>query len=153
MNSITVAGNLTKDAEVRHLNDGTPVASFGIADNQGKDKPAIFWNASLFGKRAESLAQYLTRGQAVTVTGTVTEREWTDKDGAKRKSMDVRVNDVALQGGKRDAAPAQAPAAPRKGAAQSAGFEDDGSDIPFASSAFAHDQTTAKARRMARYDY
>lgn len=103
MNSISIAGNLTKDAETRYLPNGDAVASFGIADNQGKDKPAIFWNCSLFGKRGEALAQYLTKGQSVTVSGTVTEREWTDKEGGKRKSMDVRVNEIALQGGKREA--------------------------------------------------
>lgn len=102
MNNISIAGNLTKDAEVRYTPGGDPVSNFGIADNQGKDKPAIFWNCSLFGKRAESLSQYLTKGQAVTVTGTIAEREWTDKEGNKRKQMDVRVNDVALQGGKRE---------------------------------------------------
>lgn len=104
MNNLTVAGNITRDAEVRFLPNGDPVASFAIADNQGKDKSAIFWNASIFGKRAESLAPYLVKGQAVTVSGTVTEREWKDKDGQPRKSMDIRVADVALQGGKREAA-------------------------------------------------
>ena len=120
MNNITVAGQLGKDAEVRFLTNGDPVAGFSVADSQGKDKPTIWWNASLFGKRAESLAPYLVKGQAVTVTGTVTEREWTDKDGQKRKSMDVRVNDIALQGGKREAGEsAQKPAykAPAKQAA------------------------------------
>jgi len=129
MNNLTIAGSLGKDAEVRYLPDGTPIAAFSVADSQGRDKPTIWWNCSLFGKRAESLAPYLVKGQAVAVSGTVSEREWTDKDGHKRKSMDVRVQDVALQGGKREAA---APAdAPRKTAAQAAGFEDDGSDIPF----------------------
>ena len=107
MNSITITGNLGKDAEMRALNDGTSVLSFSVADNQGKDKPSIWWNASLFGKRADSLQQYLTKGQQVTVVGTVSEREWTDKEGNKRKSMDVRVNDIALQGGKREEAPRQ----------------------------------------------
>jgi len=130
MNNITVAGQLGKDAETRHLQDGTSVASFSVADSQGRDKPTIWWNCSLFGKRAEALAPYLVKGQAVTVSGTVTEREWTDKDGQKRKSMDLRVNDVALQGGKREAsAPAPAPAG-RKTAA--AGFDDGLDDsIPF----------------------
>lgn len=138
MNSITITGNLGKDAEMRALNDGTSVLSFSVADNQGKDKPSIWWNASLFGKRADSLQQYLTKGQQVTVVGTVSEREWTDKEGNKRKSMDVRVNDIALQGGKRDegerqpsrAAPARQPqrsAAPAGGG----GFEDMDSDLPF----------------------
>ena len=103
MNNITIAGALGRDAELKSLNSGDQICNFSIADSQGRDKPTIWWNCSLFGKRAESLAQYLTKGQAVTVTGTVTEREWTDKDGAKRKSMDVRVNDIALQGGRQQA--------------------------------------------------
>lgn len=131
MNSIVLTGNLGKDAEARYLSDGTPVASFSVADNQGREKPAIWWNCSLFGKRAERLAEYLLKGQQVTVVGTVTEREWTDRDGQKRKSMDVRVNDLALQGGRRDE-PAERPApAPRPVAAAQQAVDDD-QDIPFA---------------------
>lgn len=100
MNVITITGNLGKDAEGRFLPNGDPIASFSVADSQGRDKPSIWWNCSLFGKRASSLQPYLTKGQTVTVIGTVTEREWTDKDGNKRKSMDIRVQDLALQGGK-----------------------------------------------------
>lgn len=102
MNSITIAGSLGKDAEIRYLPNGDPVAAFSVADGQGNGKPTIWWSCSLFGKRAESLAPYLLKGQAVTVTGNVTEREY-EKDGQKRKAMDVRVSDVALQGGKREA--------------------------------------------------
>lgn len=127
MNNITIASNIARDAEVRYLPNGDPVASFSIADNQGKDKQAIFWRCSLFGKRAESLAPYLTKGQAVTVSGTVTEREYTDKsDGTQKKAMEIRVQDVALQGGKRDAAPA-----PQKAATPASGFADMDDDIPF----------------------
>jgi len=129
MNSLTIAGNLGKDAELRNLNDGTPVLSFSVADSQGRDKPSIWWTCALFGKRAESLQQYLTRGQQVTVVGTVSEREWTDKEGNKRKSMDVRVNDIALQGGKRESAPSQQKAVPA--AKGGGGFEDMHDDIPF----------------------
>lgn len=131
MNSITITGNLTRDAELRHLATGDPVASFSVADNQGKDKSAIFWNCSLFGKRADALAPYLLKGTPVTVVGTVSEREFTDKNtGAQRKAMDVRVSDVALQGGKRDeAAPTQRPAAARPAPASARNdFEE---DIPF----------------------
>lgn len=145
MNSITITGNLGKDAELRHLQDGTPVCSFSVADNQGKDKPSIWWNCALWGKRGEALQQYLTKGQPVTVVGNVSEREWTDKDGQKRKSMDVRVQDVALQGGRKDsaqAAPEQyqqhqaTPAAPAKAPQQPApadksGFDTMDDDIPF----------------------
>ena len=125
MNVITIAGNLTKDAEVRYLPNGDAVAAFGVADNQGKDKPAIFWNCSLFGKRGEALAQYLLKGNPVTVSGSVTEREWTDRDGGKRKSMDVRVNEIALQGGK-----AGAPVKSDDGGTRRQRSEDD-SSIPF----------------------
>ena len=107
MNVITVAGTLGKDAEVKYLSNGDAIANFSVADSQGRDKPTIWWNCGLYGKRAESLSQYLTKGQAVTVTGSVSEREWTSKDGEKRKSMDVRVNDIALQGGRRDSEPQQ----------------------------------------------
>ena len=136
MNSICGAGNITRDAEVRHMPNGDPVASFSVADNQGKDKPAIFWNCQLFGKRAASLAPYLLRGGQVTVTGNVTEREWTTQEGNKRKQMEIRVSDLALQGGKREqsAEPAPAPrAAPRPAPAPAAGggFDDMDSDIPW----------------------
>ena len=103
MNNITVAGQLGKDCESRFLPNGDAVTSFSVADSQGRDKPTIWWNCSIFGKRGEALAQYLTKGQSVTVGGTISEREWTDKNGNKRKSMDIRVADVALQGGKREA--------------------------------------------------
>ena len=103
MNVISISGSLGRDAELKSLNSGDNICNFSIADSMGRDKGTIWWNCSLFGKRAESLAQYLVKGQAVTVNGSVTEREWTDKDGAKRKSMDVRVNDIALQGGRQQA--------------------------------------------------
>lgn len=124
MNNLTVAGQLGRDAEVRFLPNGDPVANFSIADSQGKDKDAIWWNCQLFGKRAESLAQYLTKGQAVTITGSVSQRKYTDKNGQERISTDVRVNDVALQGGRKESSPQQAKQ-------QSASKEFDDSDVPF----------------------
>jgi len=126
MNNISISGSLGKDAEVKYLANGDAICNFSVADSQGRDKPAIWWNCGLYGKRAESLSQYLTKGQAVTVIGSVSEREWTDKEGNKRKSMDVRVNDIALQGGRRDAEPQQRQAAPAPAQQEIA---DD--DIPF----------------------
>lgn len=135
MNSISIAGQIGRDAEIRHLPNGDPVASFSVADSQGKEKPTIWWRCSLFGKRAESLVPYLVKGQSVTVSGTVTEREY-QKDGATVKAMEIRVQDVALQGGKRDsAAPAPAPRAapaPQRAAAPApSGFDDMDSDVTF----------------------
>ena len=134
MNVLTITGNLTKDLELRTIPSGESVGQFSVADNQGKDKPAIFWRCSLWGKRADSLAPFLTKGQQVTVIGQVTEREY-QKDGETKKAMEIRVTDVALQGGKREEAPRPAPA-PQRPAARpapapaSSGFEDD-FDLPF----------------------
>lgn len=129
MNSITVSGTLGRDAEVRYLNSGDAICNFSVADSAGRDKPTIWWNCSLFGKRAEALSQYLTKGQSVTVVGSITEREFTDKNGNHRKSMDVRVNEIALQGGRRDAQEERRNNENEQQRQQS--FEDDGSDVPF----------------------
>lgn len=134
MNSISISGNLGKDCESRFMPNGDHICGFSVADSMGRDKGTIWWNCTIFGKRGEALAPYLTKGQQVTVIGNVTEREWSDKDGGKRKSMDVRVSDVSLMGGKRDDAPRQA-AAPRPAQqakpAGGSGFDDDDSSIPF----------------------
>jgi single-strand DNA-binding protein len=132
MNNITVAGQLGRDAELKFLPNGDAILSFSVADSQGgKDKPTIWWNASLFGKRAGSLAQYLMKGQTVTVSGTLSKREWTDKEGNKRESLDLRVADVALQGGRPSAN--QAPSHPASSATGRTSTPDNFSDtdIPF----------------------
>ena len=139
MNSLTLTGNLGKDSETRFMSDGKAVVSFSVADSQGKEKPSIWWNCSWFGDRAQKTSPYLLKGQQVTVVGSVTEREYTNKEGQKVKAMDVRVNDLALQGGKREESNA-APSAPRPQSAApkpaprsagSSGFADMDDDIPF----------------------
>ena len=129
MNSITVSGTLGRDAEVRYLNSGDAICSFSVADSAGRDKPTIWWNCSLFGKRAEALSQYLTKGQSVTVVGSITEREFTDKNGNHRKSMDVRVSEIALQGGRRE--PQEERRNQENEQQRQQSFDDDGSDVPF----------------------
>lgn len=129
MNVITITGTLGRDMEQRAMPNGDPVGNFSVADSQGREKPTIWWSCQLFGKRVAALAPYLLKGQQVTVAGNVIEREWTDKDGNKRKQMDVRVNDIALQGGKREGA---APAPQDKPATSFAGgFHNDEDPIPF----------------------
>ena len=138
MNVITITGTLGRDMEQRAMPNGDPVGNFSVADSQGRDKPTIWWNCQLFGKRVAALAPYLLKGQQVTVAGTVTEREWVDREGGKRKQMEIRVSDLALQGGKRESSAEPAPAqraapAPRPAPAPSAGsgFDDMTDDVPF----------------------
>lgn len=103
MNSISIAGQLGKDAEVRFMPNGDPVSNFSIADSQGKNKDTIWWNCQLFGKRAESLAPYLVKGQSLTISGIVVQRKYTDKNGQEKIATNVNVNEVALQGSRKDA--------------------------------------------------
>jgi single-strand DNA-binding protein len=124
MNVLTIAGNISKDAEVRYTQGGDPVCNFSVADNQGKDREAVFWNCGLYGKRAESLSKWLTKGQAVTITGNVSTNKYTDKNGIERIGYNIRVNDIALQGGRKEES------APPKQERQAKEFEDD-SSIPF----------------------
>jgi single-strand DNA-binding protein len=137
MNNITIAGQLGRDAEVRYLPNGDPVANFSVADSQGKDKTTIWWNCQFFGKRAESLSQYLTKGQSVTVSGNITQRTY-QKDGVDKTAMEIRVSDVALQGGRKDeaqprqSAPArQAPSRQAPAPRPATDFSDMDSDIPW----------------------
>jgi single-strand DNA-binding protein len=124
MNNITVAGQLGKDAELKQVGQ-EQVLSFSVADSQGRDKPSIWWNCQLWGRRATSLQQYLVKGASVTITGQVTQREYTDKTGQKKIAQDVRVNDVCLQGSKREPAQEQKQTKPAPKE-----FDDD-SPIPF----------------------
>ena len=126
MNSITVSGTVG-NAELKYLQSGDPVLAFSVADGQGKDKPTIWWNCSIFGKRAESLANYVQKGGKVTVVGTISEDQYTDKNGNDKKAMKVRVSDIALQGGKEQAE--EKPA--RQAKPQQDLTESDDSDIPF----------------------
>ncbi len=129
MNNITVVGQLGRDSEVRHLQNGDAVCGFSVADNQGgKDKPTLWWSCVLFGKRAETLSQYLVKGQQVSVSGSLTKRIWKDKEGNEREALELRVVDVALQGGRPQESP-QKPAA-KKPFGGGDNFQD--SDIPFA---------------------
>ena len=123
MNVLTIAGNISKDAEVRYTKSGDPVCNFSVADNQGKDREAIFWNCGVFGKRAETLCPYLVTGQAVAIVGNVTTTLYTDKNGIERIGYNIRVNDIALQGGKKEGK-----SAPPKAAPQAKEFDD---DVPF----------------------
>lgn len=97
MKNITIAGRLTRDAETRTTNSGDKVTSFSVAvdDRSGREKTTLFFDASIWGQRGETLAQYLTKGSSVTVSGDLGKREYEGKT-----YLTVRVNEVTLQGGK-----------------------------------------------------
>lgn len=119
-NNISVLGRLGRDGEGKNIS-GTSLFEFSIAEDvgYGDRKTTNWWKVQLWGKQAESkVVDYLVKGQQVLVFGEVTMREWTDKDGNKRMSPEIRANSIQLAGSKGDNAVPHnsepAPEAPRK---------------------------------------
>lgn len=102
MNSITIVGRLAADIEVKYLPSGDAIGNFTVASDVGfgEKKSTNWFRCAIFGKRVDAIQSFLLKGQQVTVFGQLTLREWENKDGVKQISPDVRVNDIALQGGK-----------------------------------------------------
>ena len=136
MNSWNFTGNIGNDAETRHIPSGEAVVGFNVAVKSGYgDKAVTTWvRCAIWGKRGEAVAPYLLKGQLVGVSGELSAREWQNKDGQTKTSIEVRVNDVQLLGkkdGQQQAAPQrQAPQQQAK-PADSGGFGDFDSEIPF----------------------
>src|SRR3989344_241449 len=96
INKAILYGNLTRDPEIRALPSGIQVSSFGIATNRVfKDKNGVkqeqadFHNIVVFGRQAETAAQYLKKGQGVFVEGRIQTRSWDDKDGQKKYRTEI----------------------------------------------------------------
>lgn len=96
MQQITIAGRIGKDAELRSTNNGDQVCGFSVAvdSRQGREKVTNWWRVSLWGKRAEALSQYLTKGSNVAVSG---EFSLGNFDG--KPQLNIRANEITLQGG------------------------------------------------------
>lgn len=97
MKQITIAGNIGKDAETRTTQGGDKVTSWSVAveERTGKEKSTIWFDCSLWGKRGESLASYLTKGSKVAVSGDLGKREHEGKT-----YLTIRADQVTLMGGK-----------------------------------------------------
>lgn len=99
MEMLIIAGTIGKDAELRRTNNGDAVLGFSVAVDHGKDKngqkrETKWYDASLWGKRAESLQSYITKGTKLTLQGRPTAREHQGK-----VYMGIVVNELAFQGG------------------------------------------------------
>ena len=97
----TVCGRVTKDAEVRYVASGEAVLGFTVAADigYGDKKHAVFTKCSLWGKRGEAVAAYVTKGAPVTVIGAMDLREW-ESNGKTGKDLELKVSELILQGGK-----------------------------------------------------
>lgn len=134
MKSIVIAGRTGKAAELRRLQDGTPVLSFSVAvdDGWGERKRTMWFDCSLFGKRGEPLEQYMPKGTAVAVSGDLSTREHEGKT-----YLTVRVNEVTLQGGKSEgqseqrSSPAKQQSYGEQSGGSYGGADDLSDEIPF----------------------
>jgi single-strand DNA-binding protein len=119
---------------LRYLPDSTPVLQFSFALNSGygAKKQTTWLNCSLFGKRSETLAPMLQKGDRIGITGELTNRPYTAKDGTEKHSLELRVSDLTLLGAKGDAStPPAKDSAPQRQERGSLGEDDFEDDIPF----------------------
>ena len=137
MNNWNFTGNLGKDAETRYTPAGKAVVQFSVAvkSGYGENASTTWARCTLWGDRGTAVAQYLTKGQLVGITGEAELKEFVNKEGNKQSSLEVRVNDLTLLGGRqdKDSAPKEI-VAERKapsGNAVAGAFDDFEDSIPF----------------------
>ena len=91
LNHVALQGRLTRDPELRRTQNGVPVTSFSLAVNGRKDD-TVFVDCVAWRGTAEAICQYLGKGRMIIVEGALQSREWDDKDGNRRKSLEVNVS-------------------------------------------------------------
>ncbi len=148
MNQIVLMGRLTRDPELRHTQTGTPVTSFSLAVDRGytpKDggeRQTDFIDIVAWRNTAEFVSKYFTKGQMAAVTGRLQIRDWTDRDGNKRRSAEVVADNVYFTESKRsrEAGASYSPAGRNDSAgdyqtpvtgSDFAELEEDDGDLPF----------------------
>jgi single-strand DNA-binding protein len=106
VNKVILVGNLGRDAELRYTPGGAAVATLNMAttevwtDKSGQRQEKTEWHRVVFwGKVAESLTEYLTKGKQVYVEGRLETRQWNDKDGNKRYTTEIKGDKIVLLGG------------------------------------------------------
>ena len=106
VNKVILVGNLGRDAELRYTPGGAAVATLNLAttevwnDKSGQRQEKTEWHRIvLWGKQAESLQEYLTKGKQIYVEGRLQTRQWDDKDGNKRYTTEIKADRITLLGG------------------------------------------------------
>lgn len=96
-NKVILAGNLTRDPELKFTQSGVPVCDFGIAVNQRKsdgEDQAHFFDVSAWRNLGETIANYKSKGDPILIEGRLQYRQWETQDGSKRSKVDVVANNV-----------------------------------------------------------
>lgn len=125
INHVVLVGRLTRDAELRYTNSGSAVANISLAINTRRRRDdqwveeAHFFDAVVWGKTAESLSPYLTRGKQIGLEGELRQNRW-EQDGQRRSKVEIFTRNIQLLGGRDGTGPGGAtgprPPADRMGA-------------------------------------
>ena len=106
VNKVILVGNLGRDAELRYTPGGAAVSTLNLAttevwnDKGGQRQEKTEWHRIvLWGKQAESLQEYLTKGKQIYVEGRLQTRQWDDKDGNKKYTTEIKADRITLLGG------------------------------------------------------
>ncbi|MEW6097121.1 MAG: single-stranded DNA-binding protein [bacterium] len=109
-NRVILAGNLTRDPELRYIPTGQPVTNFTVAINRNyttqtgeRREETSFIPIVVWGKQAETCNQYLSKGRAVLVEGRLQQRSWENQEGQKRSTIEVVADRVVFLGGPKPA--------------------------------------------------
>lgn len=106
LNTITIAGRMVRDPELRRTNSGKAATSFTLAvdrdfkNQQTGEKEVDFLDCTAFGAAGENAAKYFRKGQMAIVTGRLQIRQYTDKNGQKRRQAEILVSNVYFCGSK-----------------------------------------------------
>jgi single-strand DNA-binding protein len=110
LNKVMLMGNLTRDPQLTYTPNQTPVCEIGLATNRrwtGQDgqphEEVTFVDCSIFGRRAEVLAKYVTKGQPIFIEGRLKYDQWQAQDGSKRSKLRVVIDNFEFIGGPRNA--------------------------------------------------
>lgn len=132
MNKFFAIGNLTRDPELSETNSGIAVCRFSVAVNRRRmgdgEQQTDFFNVTAWRGLAETVARYCKKGNKVAVSGAIQIRQYEDRDGQKRTSVDVIADEVEFLTPKSGDGENSAPASKKKPALEP--FDDD-DDIPF----------------------
>ena len=143
LNHIVIMGRLTRDPDLRYTQSQLPVVSFTLAvdrDFSGKDgseKQTDFIDCVAWRSTAEFVSKYFTKGSMAAVSGRLQLRDWTDREGSKRRSAEVIVDNIYFGGSKKDnsaasqSAPQQSHSAPAYEQSRFVEMDDGDEELPF----------------------
>jgi len=114
LNVVVMSGRLGADPKMRYAPSGSAVVNFRLATKVAQDK-TLWFDVTVWGKQAESVNQYLSKGSPVAVNGRFDEDEWEDQNGNMRKSLRIIANDVRFLGPKPDSSSSSGDGGPQQG--------------------------------------